>query len=226
MTINALTGKLDRLPGALAPKYDLVGPSVDDDIRRVINRYGPEAVKAAVKALTKPRRGRPKINDWRELQSVMEADAREWLQGGDPIAARSNYAIAKQFAEANPGQSTVSTNQRIERKLARKPYDRLWYMLVTAETMTRDNYSWKQHIRALEGLQDTDTHPVWANKLERAKSDIADYQTKLGEPPADSLTIKQVGEEARKPVYPLGQLAQGGLSVLLDSRFRSQIDGG
>ena len=225
MSDNALGGPASSLSGA-PPKFDLVGPTVDDDIRRVINRYGVEAVKGAVKHLTKPRRGRPKINDWRELQSVMETDAREWIEGGDPLDARTNYSIAKQFAEANPGQSAISTHQRIERKLARKPYDRRWYMLVTAETMTRDNYSWKQHIRALEGLQDTDTHPVWASMLERAKSDAADYQSKLGEPPTDSLTMRQVEEEARKAMYPLGQLAKGGLSGLLDSRFRSQVDGG
>lgn len=225
MSDNALGGPASSLPGA-PPKFDLVGPTVDDDIRRVINRYGREAVKSAVKQLTKPRRGRPKINDWRELQSVMDTDAREWIEGGDPLDARTNYAIAKQFAEANPGQSAISTHQRIERKLARKPYDRRWYMLVTAETMTRDNYSWKQHIRALEGLLETDTHPVWANMLERATSDATDYQSKFGEPPADLLTMRQVEEGAREAMFPLSQLAKGGLAGLIDSHFLRQVNEG
>lgn len=216
MTSNALTGTLSNLLGA-PPKFDLVGPVVDDDIRRAINRYGAEAVKDAIKRLAKPRRGRPKINDWRELRSVIEADAKEWIEGGDPIAARSNYAVAKQFAEANPGQSTISTHQRIERKLAKKPYDRLWYMLMTAETMTRENYSWKQHVRSLKDLSEVDSHPVWSDGVRRAMSDVSDYTVKKGEPPADTLTMKQVEDGARNAMMSLGQLASGASLGLLSA---------
>lgn len=216
MTSNALTGTLSNLPHA-PPKYDLVGPIVDDDIRRAINRYGPEAVKDAIKRLAKPRRGRPKINDWRELRSVIEADAKEWIEGGDPISARTNYAVAKQFAEANPGQSSISTHQRIERKLAKKPHDRLWFMLVTAENMTREKYSWKQHTRSLKDLSEADSHSVWSDLLHRAMSDVADYTLKKGGPPADSLTMKQVEEGARNAMLSLSKFASGDGFGLLSS---------
>ena len=53
MAINALAGLSPD-----GPKFDLVGPTVDDDIRRIIARYGTEAVKQAVKRVTKPKRGR------------------------------------------------------------------------------------------------------------------------------------------------------------------------
>ena len=216
MTSNALTETLNNLPGA-PPKFDLVGPIVDDDIRRAINRYGREAVKDAIKRLAKPRRGRPKINDWRELLHVGEADAREWLEGGDPIAARSNYSVAKKFAHANPGQSAISTHQRIERKLRQKPNGRLWYLLVSAENLSRDNYSWKQRIRVLEALSEVDSHPVWSNFLESAKSDVADYEAKKGEPPADALTMKQVEDGARNAMMTLGQFASGASLGLLSA---------
>lgn len=205
------------LLGGGPPKYDLVGPTVDDDVRRAISRYGPEAVKAAVKARTKLRRGRTKINDGRELRHVGEADAREWLEGGDPIAARSNYSVAKLFAETNPGQSAISTHQRIMRKLRQKPFDRLWYLLVTAESLSRENYSWKQHIRALEGLTEVDSHPVWTDILHRAESDVADYEAKKGEPPADALTMKEVEDGARNAMMSLGQLASGASLGLLSA---------
>ena len=216
MTTNGLSGALSSFLGA-PPKFDLVGPAVDDDIRRAINRYGREAVKDAIKRLTKPRRGRPTMNDWHELRNEIEADARDWIEGGDPIAARTNYALAKQFADANPGQSAVSTHQRIERKLSKKPHGRVWFMLVTAENMTRESYSWKQHIRALEALSKEASASLWESFLDRAKSDAEDYQSKLGEAPPDELTMKQVEEGARNAMMSLSQLAKGGLSGLLSA---------
>lgn len=205
------------LLGGGPPKYDLVGPTVEDDVRRAINRYGANAVQEAVKKLAKPKRGRPKINDWREMIHVFEADALAWLSGSDPISARKNYSIAKEFAEKYPGQSAVSTHQRIERKLAKKPYDRTWYMLVTAEQMSRESYSWKHHIRALEGLTEADSHPVWTDILHRAESDVADYEAKKGEPPADALTMKEVEDGARNAMMSLSKVASGDFSGLLSS---------
>lgn len=123
MTINALAGLSPD-----GPKFDLVGPTVDDDIRRIIARYGTEAVKQAVKRVTKPKRGRKPEKDWPELREVIESDARDWLAGGDPFSSRSNYSIAKDFADKNPGHSHPATMKRIERKLVQK---RVWMTLVT-----------------------------------------------------------------------------------------------
>ena len=207
------------------PKFDLVGPTVNDDIRRAVGRYGAEAVRNAVKQITKPRRGRPKLDDWRELQSVIDADAREWIEGGDPIASRTNYAVAKRFAESNPGQSAISTNQRIERKLAQKPYGREWYMLIRAEAMTRVDHSWRLNLRALEKLGELDSHPFWAELIERTKGEVADYFSKFGEMPAEPMTMNQVKVEARKVVQSPANYTNGGFGGLLSAYISAPTKG-
>lgn len=221
---NVLTNLISAAPGGLGVKFDLVGPSARDDIRRAVNRYGREAVLEAVKAVTKSRRGRPKINDWIEIGHIIEADARLWLTGKDPFAARTNYAVAKDYADKNPGQSAVSTHQRIERKLAKKPYGRAWYTLVTAEGLSRSEYSWRQHIRALEALIELDPKGLWAEFLRIIRAEIADYEIKIGSPPLDSLSISEVQDVARKAfksLMPLGQakgpssLGSSGLAGIL-----------
>src|SRR3546814_11670708 len=118
-------------------KMDLIGPTVDDDIRRAIARYGADDVKVAVKNATKAKRGRKKEPDWPEPREIMEADAREWLAGNDPFTTRSNYSIAKEIAESNLGHSIVSTNKRIERNHYRGQYNRRWLALVRAENRKR-----------------------------------------------------------------------------------------
>jgi len=182
------------------PPWDLVGPTVDDDIRRAISRYGAEAVKQAVKEATKARRGRKREPDWPELRDVIHADALEWLVGGDPFAGRSNYAIAKNFAERNPGHSAISTHKRIERKLSRGPYDRRWFTLVTAENLSRDRYPYTVHLRALEALGDLPegTSPeMWRSSLSRARATIADYEAREGKPPNAASTFTEIEEAVR-----------------------------
>src|SRR3546814_20858378 len=117
---------------------DLIGPTVDDDIRRAIARYGADAVKVAVKNATKAKRGRKKEPDWPELREIMEADAREWLAGNDTFTTRSNYSIAKELSERNPGHSIVSTHKRIERKLSRVPSHSRRVALFWAEILSRN----------------------------------------------------------------------------------------
>ena len=204
------------------PKWDLVGPTAEDDIRRAIVRYGADAVKAAVRRLTKPKRGRKPEKDWPELREVINADARDWLAGRDPVAARSNYSVAKDFADKMPGHSAVSTHKRIERKLTKKPYDRRWFMLVTAENLSRDGVPHAQHIRALEALaqlsQDAGGQ-AWKLSLELAKSAISDYQTKKGAPPPAELSMKEIQDAARNPLLAFPQPShRGGLFGLLSAQ--------
>lgn len=199
MTNNPLT----TLPGA-PPKFDLVGPTVDDDIHRIIMRYGAEAVKEAVKRQTKPKRGRKPEKDLPELAEVFEADARDWLNGGDPFASRSIYSIAKGFADRNPGHSHPATMKRIERKLVKR---RVLITLATAEGRSRDGYPYATHIRALEALCNADSHPVWSSIRDRAKSSVADYEAKVGEAPPPHLSMKEVEEVARNAFLKLSDFA-------------------
>ncbi|WP_324740129.1 hypothetical protein U8326_10140 [Tsuneonella sp. CC-YZS046] len=210
MDDSNLTAALQANPS----EWDLVGPTAEADIRRAIARYGDAAVKAAVKNLTKPKRGRKQERDWPELREYIEKDAREWLAGGDPFKTRTNYSIAQDFAAKNPGHGAVSTHKRIERKLAKKPYDRRWFVLVTAMHLSRDSLPHAQHIRALEELAQLNASAgIWQEALELAQSDIADYQAKTGGPPQASLSMKEIQSGARNAllaaVRPLNR--QGGL---------------
>jgi hypothetical protein len=184
------------LPGALAPTWDLVGPTVEDDLRRLVTRYGAAAVKEATKRVIRAKRGPKTIPDWRELEDVIEADARLWLAGDDPMKQQTNYAIAKKFAERNPGQSAVSTHQRVERKLGQKPFGRFYHIMVKAEALSRSDFTWSHNVRALEALASLQTHRVWDGLLRSACNDISDYTAKWG-PPAPDLTMSQVEEGAR-----------------------------
>ncbi len=182
--------------GALSahgPKLELVGPTVDDDIRRAITRYGKDAVKEAVKRQTSSKRGRKPEKDWPELQETIEADARDWLQGGDPFSTRSNYSMAKDFADRNPGHSYPATMQRIERKLAKS---RVWMTLATAMRLSDEGYPHAAHIRALETLSVESPHPVWVKLVEEARAELVDYEARNGGPPPADLSMKEVKEAA------------------------------
>ena len=204
MGLGALAGLM-----AEGPKFDLVGPTVDDDVRRIIMRYGAENVKAAVKRQTKAKRGRKPEKDWPEVRDVIEADAREWLAGGDPFSARSIYSIAKSFADRNPGHSHPATMKRIERKLVQK---RVWMTLVVAENISREGYPHGAHVRAIEALAETDSHPVWKMQLDRVRSDLADYEAKIGEAPPAHLSMNEVEGAARNALARFNAL--GSLSSL------------
>ena len=183
------------------PRMDLVGPTVDDDIRRAISRYGADAVKEAVKIQTKPRRGRKPEKDWPELNEILKADARDWLAGGDPFSTRSNYAIAKKFADNNPGHSHPATMKRIERKLVQK---RVWMTLAFAERFSREGYPHGVYIRAVEALTAVD--PAWTFFRDNAKSNIVDYEAKKGEPPPAELSITEIEAATRNELLTLGTL--------------------
>ena len=185
--------------GGGPPKYDLVGPTVDDDFRRLIARYGMAAVKDATARLTKAKRGRKALRDWADLMPWIEDDAKAWLEGRDPFAERSPYAIAKAYADGIGGVYHASIMQRAERKLRQKQYGRSWYVFVRAMEMSLDGYPYAAHICALEALSQHDARPVWQKALARFRADIADYVAKWGAPP-DELTVKQIEEGARKPL--------------------------
>jgi hypothetical protein len=94
---------------AAATKSEIVGLTVDDDVRRIIARYGAEAVKASVKVQTKPKRGRKPEKDWPLLWPYIERDAVEWLSCGDPFKKWTDWAIANSYADENCSQSHSAT---------------------------------------------------------------------------------------------------------------------
>lgn len=198
--------------GLALPKLDMVGPTVDDDIRRAIQRYGKEEVTRAVKAATRKKIGRKKEPDWSELRDIIESDARDWLAGKDPFSERSNYSIAKEFAERNPGQSVISTHKRIERKLSRGPHNRVWWTLVSAENQSRDRYPYLHHIRALRALADLPddwSRDIFGFSLQKALQILSDYEAREGSAPPDAMTFAEV-EAAVKAAASQNALAQFG----------------
>lgn len=189
-------------PQLAVPPFDLVGPTVDDDIRRAISRYGAEAVKAATKRQTSAKIGRPKINDWNELHAILEEDAILWLKGGDPFTKRSNYAIAKTLADNNPGQSHPATMKRIQRKLNAAPFGRKWRTLVIAWVKSEKHYPYSDYVRVVTALSEIDHYGNWKWNLERAQGALNDYSAKFGSPPTN-FSLSEIEEGARKPLNAL-----------------------
>jgi hypothetical protein len=206
--------KLEKLPASQLT-WDLIGPTVDDDVRRLIWRHGADAVKAAVDKQTKPKKGRKPELDWPELLPVIEADARVWLSGGDPFSSRSNYSIANGFASRKPGQSHTATQKRIERKLGAK---REFMTLISAMRMSRENYPYMAHIRALQALSQAHPDEVWKSTLAGAHRAVADYEAKIGTPPPPDFSLTQIEELLNNFRFVLegqaGEPVQGGLGVL------------
>lgn len=194
MTDDTLTG----VPGALPPKFDLVGPTIDDDIRRLVSRYGSLEFKQAVKRMTPVKRGRKSLPDWAELAPLLDDDAVEWLEGGDPFA-RTSHFIAKIFSEKHPGHDVAATRQRIAKKLRRKTYGRRWYVYGRAMEMSGAKFPFKRHLRALEALIEEEPDSGYQSALRRKQSAVADYSAKWGEP-ADDLTMLEIEQGSIKEV--------------------------
>lgn len=218
------------------PKMDFVGPTVDDDIRRAIWRYGAESVRLAVKEATKPKRGRKPEEDWPELREIFQADAREWLAGGDPFERRSNYSIAKELSKINPGHDPVSTHKRIERKLSKKRGDRKWWTLVFAEIFGLKESPYSAYLRTLEALvklTEADSSATWQGKYKRACAVVKEYTMREGQEPSAEMTFQQVDkavQEMTRSVFltspnPTGVLgARLGFSSPLGSILKDALD--
>lgn len=190
---------------ALAPlsktKFDPVGPTIDDDMNRLVARYGAAAVQKAAKRLAKVKTGRPRINDWRDLAPVISEHARLWLAGGDPFSSVTDYRIAKAHAETFPGHDAHATFTRIQRKLKIKPYGRQWHTLVRAEEISRKEYPYTEHLRAIEALADIQPDIEWWRWwLSMRRSVLEKYRSIFGEPPADATmeSIEQLVREGPK----------------------------
>jgi hypothetical protein len=167
--------------------FELPATNVNDAIRRAINQYGAEAVKEAVKQQTTAKRGRPAENDGSLFLSLMELDAREWLDGADPKKNRSNYSIATAFSDKQSGHSRYSTSRRLQAKLKRH---RVLRYLFEAVDISREGYSYKKHLRALEALADVFRVP--SNHGELARTIIAEFESRFGQCPPDNMSLVEI----------------------------------
>lgn len=169
------------------------------ELHRLISRYGAKAVRDEAKRIGKGKAGRPDERDYWLLKDVLEMDARDWLEGRDPLAIRSNNAVASQIAGQNPGQSRDSTHRRIMRKLSEH---RCAWMKVKAMWISEEERPFADFFkvaREIEALPDYAqstaqlTH-LHCQALER-------YRARYGEP-QPTMTIRQIAEEARRPWPP------------------------
>lgn len=192
MALNALL----KLGLDAQAKFDLVGPTVDDDVRRIISRYGREAVVDAIKRATKAKRGRKAEADWPEIDKILKMDARSLLEGGNPFAERTNYSIAKAYSEKNPGHSHAATHRRILKKLAEK---RVLFTLINAYMIGKEEYSYLAYLSVLKRLAEEMPDGHWEKRLKHSEEQVGDYIVKHGHP-ADSLTMKDIEEGAQSPV--------------------------
>ena len=188
----------------------IVGPTAQDDLQRAIARYGADEVKKALRALTKRRAGRKRINDLEELRPIFERDARAWLKGGDPFTGQSNYAIARDQAVGLEGHPRAAAIDRVERKLGADPFGREWFTFVVALQISYSEFSYSHHLAALAALAEIDPDWTWSAQLQDAAQLIVQYEVRTGAPPPNSHTMKQIEDETP----PL----EGGLSAVCEGR--------
>lgn len=197
--VNAL------LENQVRPHIDLVGPTVDDDIRRAINRYGIEAVRVAIAKHSKKRPGRqPVAEDLPELRCVFEEDARAFLDGGDPLRNRTDYSIAKEFADKHPGQSHPATMRRITRKLKQK---RKIFTYIIAMEISEVEYSYIEYIRSVKFL--IECSGKFEGLMNGVKALLGDYLVKFDALPLDQMTYSEIERAVKSEPALTGRYANG-----------------
>ena len=182
------------MENALAAFTGVPGRTLDQQMRALVTRYGSDAVRDSAKRATAKRKGRKPEKDWIGLKPWVELDAEDWLHGRDPMALRSNYSIAKAFAEEHQGHNRYATKQRIERKLSAK---RRWFMLVVAQERSETEFPVDIHIRSLWELIEVDSKLHWQSVLEYALGKVARYRELLGEPAPDK-SLATIDDELTK----------------------------
>ena len=178
-------------PFKLTSEFEPVAPTVESAVSQLISRYGKEAVKTAVLAATKPRRGRRAEKDWPLLAPFIEQDAVDWLAGHDPIKLRSNYAVAKKFAERHPGHDQVSTYKRVLPKLAA---DRRIKFLMLAASWSVSKGSHTLHLKALDALAHDDN--IWTEIRGYVRQDLERYTQKHGAQPPAEMSMSEVRDKS------------------------------
>lgn len=186
----------------------IVGPSVEDDLERAIARYGVGEVQKALKALTRQQAGRKKINDHEVLKPIFERDARIWLEGGDPFAEQSNYAIARDKALFLSVNQRATAIDRVERKLGAERFGRKWFTFVAALQISYSEFPYTLYLASLAALAEIDPDWIWSVWLQDAARLVTRYEASIGARLPDSHTMKQVDDETR--------FLKGGLSAVTE----------
>jgi hypothetical protein len=201
------------------PVLDLIGPTVDDDIRRAIHRYGPAAVKASIARLARKKPGPHKDEDWRILdEQFLKEDASHWLDGGNPFQRGADHSAAKWFEEHHPDENVQpgSVKKRIYRKLKKH---RRYYVLVNAYWMSEAIGSYQRHLDTLRALSNASkTNAVWHSVLYNAESVLRDYKIKLRRAPPSEMTMREVEDAAGKAVFASSAKIQNVLQAILGHR--------
>lgn len=154
-------------------------PSLDDQLKSLVAMHGSDAVREAAKRATAKKRGRKEEKDWAALWPWVLQDSDDWLGGRDAMSIRSNYAVAKAFAEENPGHNRYATKERIERKLREK---RRWYMLALSVERAEKAFPVETYVRALREIDQLAPGHFWGSLLEQALGKVARYREQFGEP--------------------------------------------
>lgn len=191
------------------------GPTVDDDVRHLLVRHGPEAVKSAMKRALARKPGRKSIQDWPELQDILLEDAHLWLRGVDPFKKRSNNSIAINLVASEPGHSADSSKRRIMGKLGKR---RQILTLVTAVAVSANDYPYTAHIKAIEALIAIDHKKRWPTALARIRELVARYTENFGEPTTDlsvGQMLSQIQELEASPAINRTTLVGGIGSAML-----------
>lgn len=194
----------------------LLSLDLNQEISRLISRYGYDAVnEAIVNQGKKPKKGRRSITDWPEIFPIVSEDALSWLAGQDPFGHRTNYSIAKQIADKLPEHRRASTQDRIERKLRK---NRILLTLMRAVYVSRDGYPYADYIRALEELLKIDPSEVWTDSLNGVRSRLGEYEAKFGSAPPPEYSIVAVEtclqNRGAHEEQPLGTSSAKGLGAL------------
>ncbi len=183
-------------------------PFLDDDIRRLIDQYGVGEFKSAAQRLTKRKSGPKTLDDWPILADLLRQDVLDWLAGGDPFADRSVYSIAKEYADANSGQSHPATMKRITGKLKKKSA-REFHVLYHAFLEARKSHPAEVYVRALSELARINPGGPWRYFQKKAEEVMAASSSEIGAPDkrASIFELEELIRE-NEPVLRTGLLAQ------------------
>lgn len=170
--------------------------TVNDVVIQLVEWFGPEAVRQAVKRHAKFQSGRRSQIDIESLVHLAEVDALEWLDGYDPFKLRSNYSVAKLMASKNPGQSFESTKRRIMKELAEKRKT-LAFDLAIAFSLEEYPYTKLLQIEETVSQLNARSHPSTLGFIGAQRAKLDRYRELFGDP-APYMTWEQIGKRLRE----------------------------